>query len=251
MFINCDASPNCLLIPSDDKTLSSDGNKSGILRAESNDGLAAPSAVFWPSLSLSEWFFWSADVFNPDLIFKTRETPHYLWDLDRLSSQKWMFTREQHQQTQAKHMQARLVDARESGFISCWHDVTGLWKSSLPDPVICTEAFSSATLCITMFHSLSNGVTIWNILQNADGICLTTSNFLSNAQLFITFADALLRAPLHPVSICLMDRLSYSHSAVLLPRYRRLYSWLLLALFLPFGFQPPHKYNSTVQLNHF
>lgn len=99
-------------------TFSSDGNKTGIVRPESNDGLVAPAAGCCPSLSLSESLFCSADVFNPDFIFNTSETLHHLWDSHHLSSQRWMFTLEQHPQTHATQVQARLVEAMESGFIS-------------------------------------------------------------------------------------------------------------------------------------
>lgn len=121
------------------------------------------------------------------------------------------------------------------------------------DPFICTEAFCSATLCIRIFRSLSNRVTIWNILQKCRWV--VSDNFQSPSKcttIYKICRRSLLRAPLDTVSICLMDWLSYSHSAVLLSRYGRLstpdcflhfFSLLVIQLFLS-----SLKYNSKVQL---
>lgn len=84
---------------------------------------------------------------------------------------------------------ARLMDVTQSGFISSGTLIWAFW--ALTDSTICPEAYSSATFCIKMFYSLSNHLTIWNILPKCRWDVLTTSNFLQNAQLFRTFAGAL------------------------------------------------------------
>lgn len=126
------------------------------------------------------------------------------------------------------------------------------------DPFICTEAFCSATLCIMMFHSLSNCVTIWNILQKCRWAVY--DNFQSPSKcttIYKICRRSLLRAPLDTVSICLMDWLSYSHSAVLLPRYTRLSTpdcfLRFFSLLVRWLFLSSRKYNlkSTVKETSF
>lgn len=127
-----------------------------------------------------------------------------------------------HKHTAHKYRQGYRRHRVDSLALAPWHYVTGLWKTSLADPIICTKAFSSATLCIMMFHSLSNRVTIWNILQKCRWDMSDNFQFPLKCT---TIYNTCRRSPpcsFHTVSISLMDRLSYSHSVVLLPRYTRL-----------------------------
>lgn len=164
---------------------------------------------------------------------------------------------EQHPQTLATQVQARLVDATvDSLAVAPWHHVTGLWKTSLPDPIICTEAFSSSTLCIMMFHWLSNRVTIWNILRKCR--CDMSDNFQFSSKCTTIYIICRCSAPVllttlspfvwwigchilsvrcffHVTDVSLL--LTASHAFP--PRF-----WL------DGCFQLPHKYNPTVPLNH-
>lgn len=135
------------------------------------------------------FYFWrlgsSANVFNADFLLKLLVTVAAAF-LQQLSSYRWMFTQPQ---THTTKLWARLIDVTESGFISFGTFIWAFWAPT--DSTICPEAYSPATFCIKMFYSLSNHLTIWNIPPKCKWDVLTTSNFLQNAQLFGTFADAL------------------------------------------------------------
>lgn len=85
----------------------------------------------------------------------------------------------QHPQTHVTQVQARLVDARESGFISSGTLISVGCEKAPSQIQSFAPKLSALPLrvlrCFTHFHTASLSEIF---SQNADGICLTTSNFL-------------------------------------------------------------------------
>lgn len=109
--------------------------------------------------------------------------------------------------------------------LASWHYVTEQWIDSAGDPLVSTEAFSSATLHVMMFQSCSKSAFTGDILKCSQKCrWYVSDNFqlpLKDATIYKTSRHFLCGA-LDTASISLMDWLSYSDSAVLLSLYRHL-----------------------------